>query len=179
MKGVVFTEFIDMVEDKFGFTTVDNIIENSNLPSGGAYTAVGTYDYHEMLSLVANLHKETQIGVEDLMKVFGEHLFSRLASLYPHFMEGVTDPFEFLATIENYIHVEVKKLYPDAELPSFETELMDDRTLKMVYQSIRCLSPVAEGLIMGCMKYFDSACSISTKMLTEKGDKVEFLISRK
>ena len=41
MKGIIFTEFIEMVEDKFGFEVADNIITNSNLPSGGAYTAVG------------------------------------------------------------------------------------------------------------------------------------------
>lgn len=28
--------------------------------------------------------------------------------------------FQFLKNIENYIHVEVRKLYPDAELPTFE-----------------------------------------------------------
>lgn len=44
MKGVVFTEFIEMVEGRFGLAMVDRIIEAAQLPSSGVYTAVGTYD---------------------------------------------------------------------------------------------------------------------------------------
>ena len=44
MKGMVFTELLDMVEDKFGIDMVDSIIEDADLPvSKGVYTAVGTY----------------------------------------------------------------------------------------------------------------------------------------
>ncbi len=45
MKGVVFTEFIEMVEDQFSADMVDDIIDDAQPPSGGAYTAVGTYDH--------------------------------------------------------------------------------------------------------------------------------------
>jgi len=31
MKGIVFTEFLELVEDKFGLEMVDNIIESSDL----------------------------------------------------------------------------------------------------------------------------------------------------
>ncbi|MBT8311465.1 MAG: hypothetical protein HKP23_01335, partial [Flavobacteriaceae bacterium] len=39
MKGIVFTEFLEMVEDKFGLEVVDTIIEKAELPSEGVYTA--------------------------------------------------------------------------------------------------------------------------------------------
>ncbi len=55
MKGIVFTEFIEMVESKFGFDMMDDIIESANLPSGGIYTAVGTYDHTEMVQLVIEI----------------------------------------------------------------------------------------------------------------------------
>jgi len=42
MKGIVFTEFLDLVEEKFGMEMVDKIITQSELESEGAYTAVGT-----------------------------------------------------------------------------------------------------------------------------------------
>ena len=32
MKGIVFTEFLEMVEDQFGLETVDDIIEAADLP---------------------------------------------------------------------------------------------------------------------------------------------------
>ena len=51
MKGMVFTEFLDFVGETFGGDMVDDIIEVSELPSGGAYTSVGTYSHGEMAAL--------------------------------------------------------------------------------------------------------------------------------
>ncbi len=65
MKGIVFTEFIDLVEEKFGCEIVDNIINNSNLSTNGDYTAIWTYNFSEMLSLHRNLNKETGIAIND------------------------------------------------------------------------------------------------------------------
>lgn len=52
MKGIVFSEFMDLVEESFGLEMIDELIEQSDLPSGGSYTAVGTYPHGEMLTLV-------------------------------------------------------------------------------------------------------------------------------
>jgi len=41
MKGIVFTEFLEMVENKFSPELADRIIEGAEVPSGGVYTAVG------------------------------------------------------------------------------------------------------------------------------------------
>ena len=41
MRGIVFTEFLALVEDKFGLEMVDRIIFQSNLASEGAYTTIG------------------------------------------------------------------------------------------------------------------------------------------
>ena len=76
MKGVVFTEFLEMVESKFGLETVDNIIENSNLPSEGIYTSVGTYSFNEMVSLITSLSTEVKTPVGDLIYAFGLFLFN-------------------------------------------------------------------------------------------------------
>jgi len=62
MKGVVFTELLKMVEEAHGLDMVDTIIEKSDLPSGGIYTAVGTYDHTEAVSLVVNLSEETGVS---------------------------------------------------------------------------------------------------------------------
>ena len=59
MKGIVFTEFLELVEEKFGIEMVDEIITASNLESGGAYTAVGTYKFVEMINLLTALSART------------------------------------------------------------------------------------------------------------------------
>src|SRR5690349_11576903 len=112
MKGMVFTEFLEMVEIKFSPEMVDRIIESADLRSDGAYTAVGTYDYGELIQLVTGLSQETGIPLPDLVRSFGVHLFRRFHELFPKYFEGIGSAFDFLSQVQDYIHIEVRKLYP-------------------------------------------------------------------
>lgn len=78
MKGIVFTEFLEMVESEFGLETVDNIIEKADLPSQGIYTSVATYEFNEMVALVTQLSEEVDLPAGDLIYAFGLYLFSSL-----------------------------------------------------------------------------------------------------
>lgn len=167
MKGMVFTELLDMVEDKFGIDMVDAVIEDADLPvSKGAYTAVGTYPHEEIVSIVMQLSKHSGIAPNELLKIFGEHLFSRFHEAYPKFFLSASDSFSFLENIDQYIHVEVRKLYPDAELPEFSCERSDNQ-LKMTYTSSRHMEDFAEGLIRGCLKHFQEEGDISRESVSE------------
>lgn len=159
MKGMVFTEFMEMVEANWSLDTVDRIIARSGVASGGAYTAVGTYPHEEIVALTLALSAETGIAVADLVRAYGKHLFSRFVTLYPHFFHGAQDSLDFLAGIEDIIHAEVLKLYPDAELPSFLVERTPDR-LVLTYISARPFVDLAHGLIEGCVGHFGDAVAV-------------------
>ena len=60
MKGIVFTEFLDLVEERFGLEMVDAIISQSKLESKGVYTSIGTYSFSELLQLLQNLQTKTK-----------------------------------------------------------------------------------------------------------------------
>ncbi|MGH8354618.1 MAG: heme NO-binding domain-containing protein [Pseudomonas sp.] len=154
MKGIVFTEFLEMVEQRFGLETLDRVIIQAQPPNDGAYTAVGTYDHQELVRLVVALSEATRVPAADLIKAFGEHLFQRFTQTYPSLFLGVDSAFNFLRSIEHYIHVEVRKLYPDAELPAFTYESHAANQLVMLYQSRRPFADLAEGLIRGCIDHF-------------------------
>ncbi|MEM0912514.1 MAG: heme NO-binding domain-containing protein, partial [Pseudomonadota bacterium] len=53
MKGIVFDEFTEMVEEVFGDDMLDDILDENadKLSSGGAYTSVGTYDHNDLVTL--------------------------------------------------------------------------------------------------------------------------------
>jgi hypothetical protein len=161
MKGIVFTEFLELIEEKFGYEMADDIIDESNLPSGGVYTSVGTYSHHELITMVGALSEKTGLAVEDLVITFGEHLLERFYQGYPQFFSGVNSCFEFLDTIENRVHVEVKKLYPEAELPTFLASFPHPNTMHLVYTSKRPFSALAYGLIKGSAHHFGENIAIS------------------
>ncbi len=168
MKGIIFTEFLTMVEETFSANMVDDIIEDTNLPSGGSYTAVGTYPHGEMNALVTSLSKKTGMSLADLMQAFGEYLFRTLAREYPHFLQNASGLLDFLNSIEDYIHIEVRKLYPDAELPGFETRYLSDTSLEMIYRSDRHYGDLAEGLIKGAMAHYGHGRLVKREMREDK-----------
>lgn len=169
MKGIVFCEFVEMMEQEFSADLADEIISGTPLESGGAYTTVGTYDHNEMLALVRQLSEKTDTPVPDLVKAFGRYLFGRFVVLYPNFFEGVDGAFSFLVRIEEHVHVEVRKLYPDAELPTFETSMLDEDTMVMVYQSKRPFADLAHGLIEGCIAHYGKPIGIHMENLSGNG----------
>ncbi|MCB1874588.1 MAG: heme NO-binding domain-containing protein [Chromatiales bacterium] len=83
MKGIVFSEFIELAEEHFSPEITDQMIESADLSSGGAYTSVDTYDPGEMAALLAQLSRLTSLPVAKLLKTFGRHLFQRFHTLYP------------------------------------------------------------------------------------------------
>jgi hypothetical protein len=177
MKGLVFVEFVEFVEDRFSLETVDRIIEKSSLATGGAYTSVGVYDYREMIQLVSQLSSETGVEARELLRVFGQHTFGRFVDKFPELFAGVESAIEFLGSIEGHIHVEVKKLYPDAELPTFHYEPSAPGSLVMVYESPRCLADFAMGLITGAVEHFGTPMEIDMAPLTDDHSRVRFTVS--
>ena len=180
MKGVVFTEFLDMVEQRFSADLVDDIIVDAALPHGGAFTAVGTYPFSEMVALVTALSRRSGLAPEVLIHAFGQYLFGRFYVLYPHFITASPDTMHLVAHIEQVIHIEVRKLYPDAELPAFVVESHSATQLCVVYQSPRCLWQLAVGLIDGALAHYGESGQITVRqeLLHSDGSRVRFILER-
>ncbi len=176
MKGIIFTEFLELVENKFGLEVVDKIIEQSNLPSKGIYTSIGTYDFSEMLSLLQHLSEHSGLSIDDLLLTYAEHFFGVLVSSYPDLINRYTDPIEMLSSIENHIHVEVQKIYPDAELPTFDVKEKTDTKLVMIYKSSRAMYSFGLGLMNKTFEHFDAKANISVEKLASDGTEVKFSI---
>ncbi len=156
MKGMVFTEFVEMVEDVFTPEVADKMITQSGVPNGGSYTAVGKYDYKELMDMVAALSSLTSIPSPQLVKNFGHYLLPRFKEGHSDFFASHTSTFDFLESVNDTIHREVLKLYPDAELPHFET-LRSEDVLVMNYRSKRPLADLAEGLIEASFNVYNEA----------------------
>lgn len=178
MKGIVFREFLEMVETKYGYSVVDEIIEKSNINSNGAYTSVGTYQHEEIFKLVNQLSLILNVPEEKLFYAYGEYVFKSFLNTYPHLTINYNDAFELLAHIESAIHVEVLKLYPDAELPRIETRERTENSMIMVYYSQRKMSDFAEGLIQACLNYFGEKAIIKKEILAEDKSEVLFSITK-
>lgn len=177
MKGMVFTEFLDFVAQRHGDDMVDDIVEATPLASGGAYTAVGTYSHQEMVALAGALAERTGQPVGDLVRAFGTHLSGTFSRSHPAFYQRAGNLFDFLESIEEHIHVEVRKLYPDTELPTFKTEERTPTRLVMLYSSPRRMGALSEGLIAGSAKRYGVEVAVQALPVEgSNGDSTRFVI---
>lgn len=176
MKGIVFTEFLDMVEQEFGLKTLDKIITASQLESNAVYTSVGTYDFFEMQKLIGNLSIETGIPVDVLIYTYGKFFFKVLTRLHSDIFSLYNSPIDMLASIENHIHVQVRKIYPGAELPTFKIIDQKENSLEMIYFSERSMYMFAKALMEKTFEHYHKNCNIELELMNKDGSQVRFKI---
>lgn len=172
MKGIVFVEFNEFIEEVFGEAFWDEILEEAELASEGIFTTVGTYDDQELLTLIGLVCDKKGLSAKQAQHAFGEWVFIKLYQAAPPGAHDFTDVFEFLHAVQDFIHIEVKKLNPDAILPEFEflSETADHLTL--VYKSPRNLCFFCEGLILGLAKHTKQPVEVSqSECVHEDGER--------
>jgi hypothetical protein len=154
MKGVIFVELIKMAEDAFGEETVDDVIDKADLENLGAFTTVGNYPCSELVKIVMAFSQHSGLSPEVLQRKFGHWMMDFFLIHYPNFFADKKTAFGLLEAVDQEIHVEVKKLYPEAELPRCDTDRLGADRLKMVYSSARPLDAFCHGMIEACLTQF-------------------------
>jgi len=178
MKGMVFTELVEFVEEQFGFEVADAMLEASLLPNKGAYTQAANYSFAELGAIVGKLSQITGVEAAVLIEAYGRYLFGRIVTLYPPMTQNFTEAIPFIAQVETFIHPEVKKLYPDADLPSFEVISQSNRELIIDYISTKPLVPLAHGLMHGAADFFRQSIEIThVDLAVESGTKARFTVT--
>lgn len=159
MKGMVFNLLNELVENEFGFETWDAVLEKANPKSEGIYTSGAVYEDSEMVDLVTALSEELNTSVPDLLRAFGSFMIGKFAGMHPEFFQ--TSAKEFLKSVHDIIHVEVRKLHDGVILPDFDYEDPGLQGLVMLYSSPRKMCHLAEGLIQGTSKHFETPIIIA------------------
>ena len=177
MKGLVFTTFYSHVEERYGLDLLEDIIEDAALPNKGAYTSVGTYSFQDMVALVAALAQRTGKPLPAILEDFGHACFGKWVSYVPAHFEN-KDLFDILESVDHFHEHEVRKLYPDAELPSFKVQSRDDRVLVLNYFSCKPLADLATGVIKGAADHLGESIEVNHWPVGGAEPHVRFQVSR-
>ncbi len=167
MLGVVFTTLIDMLEENVSPEFADEVLVEADFEHQGAYTAVGYYPFEEMVTLLTILSNKTGKTVNELLYDYGVYLFTALHKAHPQVAIDKYSVVDILKSLEDDIHVQVRKLYADADLPMFEVVDSSDKHIDLLYTSKHELYALAEGLIDGAAATFNN----EIERTTEKTDK--------
>ena len=170
MKGIVFVKFNEFIEELWGDEFWDTLLDEANLASEGVYTTVGTYDDEELFTLIGLVVEKKNISSKDAQFAFGKWVFKELYAAAPPGAHDFKDVFEFLHAVQNFIHVEVKKLNPDALLPEFEFLSESNSSLSFHYQSPRKLCFFCEGIVHGLAEHTGQKVAVSQSECEHEGD---------
>lgn len=166
MKGLVFTTFYDFCEERLGEEGLEDVIDAANLPHAGGYTSVGTYPFSEMAALVTAYVQRTGNSMPEVMRQFGEYCFSCWVKKFPDLFRD-RDLFDVLGSIDDFHESEVRRLYPDAELPSFKITHQDHDHILLDYVSCKPLADLAEGVIRGAGRHLGCPVNVSFVITAE------------
>ncbi|MCW8109760.1 heme NO-binding domain-containing protein [Alteromonas ponticola] len=154
MLGIVFTSLIDMLEEKVSPDFADDVLEEADLENAGAFTSVGYYPFSEMQKLITILVKKTRTPADKLLYDFGYYLFGKLATAHGQVLANKKNILDVLNCLDDDIHVQVRKLYPDADLPHFSVLKKTETSIQLQYYSTRDLYHLAEGLMDAAANHF-------------------------
>ncbi len=168
MKGVLFNVVEDVVTEALSAEAWDDVVDDSGVD--GAYTSLGTYPDEEMVALVGATADAAGLTPTETLQLSGRLGFKHLVGRAPHLIDGIDDWRGVLKSLDDIIHPEVRKIYPDADVPGFEaTE--DGDALLVAYTSKRGLCALADGLVLGCGEWFETPLSVEhVSCLHEGGD---------
>jgi hypothetical protein len=168
MKGIIFNLVQEVVTDRYGPDTWDELLDAAELD--GVYTSLGSYPDADLFALVGAASTALGVPPDDVVRALGEGAIPLLADRFPEFFKPHGNTTSFLLTLNDIIHAEVRKLYPDADLPAFEFHAVGPREVTLGYQSGRQLCALAEGFIVGTARHFGEASTIDQPECMHRGD---------
>lgn len=168
MKGIVFELLGQAVTEEHGAQAWEDILDAAKLD--GVYTTLGSYANEDLTRLVKAASARLDVPEAAVLKWFGRRALPRLAALYPRFFSAHHSTHDFLLTLNNIIHPEVRKLYPGAEVPVFDFDTSTPGELVIGYSSEKKLCAFAEGLMEGAALEFGERIRIEHSSCMHRGD---------
>ena len=157
MKGEIFRIFESFIIERWSESVFEKIYANSKeeLTTKVPFVGPGTYPDQDFFTLVR--HALPQLGVDgqSAVRAFGRFLFPQLLKRLPPTLVTATHPRDLLKSLDSVVHVEVRKIYPDATPPRFSYVEPSDNRLMLRYQSKRRLYDLVDGLLDALGAHFN------------------------
>lgn len=175
MKGVLFNVVEDVVTEALSADDWDDVLDAADV--SGSYTSLGTYPDAELGAIVQATAERAGLSADDTLRLAGRLGFKHLAGRNPALVEGFGGWRELISSLDDIIHPEVRKVYPDSEVPGFATVDMGE-ALHVTYTSQRGLCALAEGLMEGAGAWFGREVGVEQQDCVHRGDDACVMIVR-
>ncbi|MES2802477.1 MAG: heme NO-binding domain-containing protein [Bdellovibrionota bacterium] len=170
MKGIVFNLVEEFISKNWGEDKYEEILALCPLHTKEPFVGPGTYPDSDLMVIVGKAADVLGISVSEALRAFGKFMLPQLVGKFPNFITPYKHPKDFLMTIDSVIHVEVRKLYKDAETPRFVFQDTGPNQLSFDYQSKRKLCSLVEGMLDGVSEHYKMPIKYTQTKCYSKGD---------
>lgn len=153
MKGLLFTELLEMVEEEYGYTVANAVVLNAELRSRGIYANARTYHWKELSLIMGHLHQQTKVPFDLLGQRFGRHLCKRILIAYPQH--------------KNYINRIFALITKKAEVPVFRYIYSDDKSLTLLYNPKVRANCMTNSVIQGYLEHLQQLSRVTETILAD------------
>ena len=178
MKGVVFVELLDLLDDRYSMKFTEQVIEQSQVYSTGAYNALGQFDHRELLALMEAVECSFPDDTESIYLELGERLVTRCIAEFPTLFRSDSCLPDTLGHMESLMHMDDLLVDQSAELPEIRLDRVGPNQLILDYFYDPRLADFTIGLIHGCAGYHDLETDVHSLPMNHEGiQATRFLIS--
>ncbi len=170
MKGIVFNLLEDFIIEGWGDEAFEDILSLCPLETKEPFVGPGTYPDTDLFTIATQAAAKLGIPLSDALRAFGKYCFPKLAEKFPVFLEGQTSSKEFLTSVHDVIHVEVRKLFPKAITPQFSYVDTGPDELIIHYASSRKLCHLMEGMLESVGAHFNETVHHEQNKCLHNGD---------
>lgn len=164
--GVVFTTFLDLLDERFGMAVTEEVLDRCTLAGKGAYTAVGDYPYGDLLQMVDALQEVQDVPPGEILQELGLRLAQHARRTCPTAFEEGGTFMGFLDQLEERLHLEVLSLRDGQPLP-VRVRSDDEGRPELSFTAQPHLEYLAAGAVKGCADAFHQP--IRTEVCHEPG----------
>ena len=169
MKEIIFANLEGFLVERWGREAYERFLERSaSLPADHS-PGTPTPD-PKSRSMVSAACEETGLEPEEALRAFGRHSLSSLDRLYPMFFAGITDPMDFLLSMNRALQAELRKEGAREPFPELRFINAGPRRLRIEYRSRHRLCHLVEGLLDGLSARFPTPIRHSHKACVHAGD---------
>lgn len=170
MKGFFFTLLEKMVIARGGAAAWDALVHNTDLKTVGGFLGPLHYPDEDLFALIETASAMTGQPVSALTRAYGRFIFPELGRMHASFIPPGITAKRFLLSVDQAVHVQVHKLYPETRLPYFRYEDPAPDELVMLYDSPRRWCDLVEGLIDAIGEHFGEDIAQSHPQCRKRGD---------
>ena len=153
MRGLFFTQYLEMIERMFDLNTVDLILISMR-SSDGAYTASAEYPAGDFIELLHCSSRWTGLKIDDLGKLFGIEVMMYLYHRNPNMFEGYSSPFDCLEKLNLLLAESLDHLNPQQSNPEFDVRSENSMVI-ITAKMNSCPIEVGRGMVSLSVNWVD------------------------